>query len=145
MTESAKDYSHLKYRTTILSGNSVEVSSQSTEECIDQFLNNDMLLNRKGVWSKLSKTEKYKRIRDYVNIQLTEQYQLTELERETAVIFFSVLLDRKKLSKNNELVYNKDGGCIEQITGLSFNGITRKFSINSEKVVKKPKTKKNIT
>ena len=70
---------------------------------------------------------------------------MDEADRATAIKFFNVLLDRKKLSKNNELSYNKDnGGCIEQISGLIFNVVTRKFLIVPEvsnKTVKKLKKK----
>ena len=52
-------------------------------------------------------------------------------------------MDRKKLSKNNELIYNQDVGLIEGIEGLSFNVETRKFTIN---LIDKPKKKtvKNV-
>jgi hypothetical protein len=52
------------------------------------------------------------------------------------------MIDRKKLSKNNELIYNQENGFIEQIGGLVFNIETRKFNI-SEDITKKAKTKKN--
>jgi hypothetical protein len=53
-------------------------------------------------------------------------------------------MDRKKLSKNNELIYNQEGGLIESIEGLTFNPETRKFTINCDKVVTKKKTVKNV-
>jgi hypothetical protein len=140
-----KEYNSLKYRTLISTGNSIDVpSSIITEEGLDSFLNLDIENNKKGVWSKLSKTEKYKRIKEYVETKLTTTHQLDEPEQLAAIKFFSVLLDRKKLSKNNELVYNKDNGCIEQISGLVFNSTSRKFLIIPEannktiKKVKKP-------
>jgi hypothetical protein len=54
-------------------------------------------------------------------------------------------MDRKKLSKNNELLYNQDVGLIEGIEGLTFNPETRKFNINSDKPLSKKKTVKNVT
>jgi hypothetical protein len=142
-TEECKEYNSLKYRTLISTGNSIDVpSSVITEESLDSFLNLDIENNKKGVWTKLSKTEKYKRIKEYVDSKLTTTHQLDEQERATAIKFFNVLLDRKKLSKNNELTYNKDNGCIEQISGLVFNAATRKFLIipdASNKTVKKVK------
>ena len=52
-------------------------------------------------------------------------------------------MERKKLSKNNELTYNQDDGFIEQIIGLQFNVETRKFTINPDTSTRK-KTKKLI-
>lgn len=143
--EECKEYNSLKYRTLISTGNSIDIpSSVITEESLDNFLNLDMENNKKGVWNKLSKTEKYKRIKEYVDTKLTVSHQLDETERATAIKFFNVLLDRKKLSKNNELSYNKDNGCIEQVSGLVFNTATRKFLIvpdTTNKTTKKIKAK----
>jgi hypothetical protein len=141
--EECKEYNSLKYRTLISTGNSIDIpSSVITEESLDNFLNLDIENNKKGVWSKLSKTEKYKRVKEYVDTKLTTTHQLDEPERSAAVKFFTLLLDRKKLSKNNELTYNKDNGCIEQVSGLVFNATSRRFLIIPEapnKTVKKVK------
>ncbi len=146
MSEECKEYNSLKYRTLISTGNSIDVpSSVITEESLDSFLNLDIENNKKGVWSKLSKTEKYKRIKEYVETKLVATHQLDEQEKATAIKFFSVLLDRKKLSKNNELTYNKDNGCIEQISGLVFNSTTRKFLIIPEASNKTVKNVKKTT
>ena len=50
------------------------------------------------------------------------------------------MIERKKLSKNNELTYNQENGFIEQIGGLTFNTETRRFIINTDN--KNTKTKK---
>lgn len=145
-SEECKEYNSLKYRTMISTGNSIDAPpSVITEEGLDNFLNMDIENNKKGVWNKLSKTEKYKRIKEFVDLKLTTTHQLNETDRTTAIKFFNVLLERKKLSKNNELSYNKDnGGSIEQVSGLVFNVITRKFLIVPEvsnKTVKNLKKK----
>jgi hypothetical protein len=104
----------------------------------------DIEKNKKGVWSKLSKTEKIKKIKNYIKNVLIKEYDLTETEVLNANKFFSLWMDKKKLSKNNELSYNQEVGLIESIEGLSFNIETRKFTINCEKPVPKKKTVKNI-
>ena len=51
-------------------------------------------------------------------------------------------IERKKLSKNNELNYNQDSGNIESIPGLTFNQLTRTFTIVQDKpstLKRKPK------
>lgn len=142
ISKECKEYNSLKYRTLISTGNNIEITqSVITEEGLDTFLCDDIETNKKGVWAKLSKTEKYKRIKDYVQTKLAVTYTLDEAEQNVAIKFFSVLLDRKKLSKNNELTYNREEGYIEQISGLVFNPTTRKFLITSDtnKTVKKTK------
>ena len=139
-----KEYNSLKYKTMIMTGTNIEPTLDSNEEKINMFLSMDMEKNKKGVWSKLSKTEKVKKIKNYIKNVLAKEHDLTEAELLYANKFFSLWMDRKKLSKNNELIYNQDVGLIEGIVGLSFNVETRKFTINS--VVDKPKKKtvKNI-
>ena len=140
-----KEYNSLKYKTMIMTGTNIEPTLDSNEEKINMFLSMDMEKNKKGVWSKLSKTEKVKKIKNYIKNVLAKEHDLTEAELLYANKFFSLWMDRKKLSKNNELLYNQDVGVIEGIEGLSFNVETRKFTINS--IVDKPKKKtvKNVT
>jgi len=128
----------------IMTGTNIEPTLDSNEEKINMFLNMDMEKNKKGVWSKLSKTEKVKKIKNYIKNVLVKEHELTEAELLNANKFFSLWMDRKKLSKNNELIYNQDVGLIEGIEGLTFNVETRKFTINS--IVDKPKKKtvKNV-
>ena len=125
-----KEYNSLKYKTMIMTGTNIEPTMDTNEEKINMFLSMDMEKNKKGVWSKLSKTEKVKKIKNYIKTSLLKEHNLTEGEIITANKFFSLLMDRKKLSKNNELMYNQENGLIESIEGLTFNPESRKFTIN---------------
>ena len=145
MSNDCKEYNSLKYKTMIMTGTNIEPTMDTNEEKINMFLSMDMEKNKKGVWSKLSKTEKVKKIKNYIKTTLLKEHNLTETEISTATKFFSLLMDRKKLSKNNELIYNQEIGLIESIEGLTFNPETRKFTINCDKPLAKKKTVKNIT
>jgi hypothetical protein len=142
-SQTCKEYNSLKYRSMILKGSNIESNTQTlSEDKLDDFLNRDIEQNRKNIWTKLSKTEKCKRIKEYIDNKLTAQYQLDTNDKIGALKYFNLLLERKKLSKTNELSYNKEEHFIEQITGLVFNPITRKFSISTD--VKPNKTTKNV-
>jgi hypothetical protein len=143
MTEQCKEFNSLKYRTLISTGTNIESTVVTSEEAINNFLNMDIENNKKGIWSKLTKTEKTKKIKNYVNNILKPEYNLTDEEMATATRFFTITMERKKLSKNNELTYNQDDGLIEQIGGLNFNTDTRRFTISAELSTRK-KTKKII-
>ena len=137
-----KEFNNLKYRTMINIGTNLEPNINTSEDIINNFLNMDIENNKKGIWSKLTKTEKIKKIKLYINDKLKPEYNLTDEEVVYTTKLFNIMIDRKKLSKNNELIYNQDNGFIEQIGGLTFNIESRKFNISDE-VHKKPKTKKN--
>ena len=142
--DECKEYNSLKYRTMISTGANIDTFSDSTEETLNQFLNLDIENNKKGVWSKLSKTEKIKKIKTYVKDTLTTIHGLNEEEENTAIRFFILMIERKKLSKNNELSYNQENGNIDQIGGLTFHPETRKFTIVFDPSQSKKKTKKII-
>ena len=142
--DECKEYNSLKYRTMISTGANIDTFSGSTEETLNQFLNMDIENNKKGVWSKLSKTEKIKKIKSYVKDTLTTTHGLNEEEENTAIRFFILMIERKKLSKNNELSYNQENGNIDQIGGLTFHPETRKFTIVVDTTQGKKKTKKII-
>ena len=143
MNEECKEFNNLKYRTLISTGTNIESTIDTSEEAINNFLNMDIEHNKKGIWSKLTKTEKMKKIKNYINDTLKDEYTLNDDEISTATRFFTFIMERKKLSKNNELTYNQDDGFIEQIIGLQFNVETRKFTINPDASTRK-KTKKLI-
>jgi L-rhamnose mutarotase len=142
--DECKEYNSLKYRTMISTGANIDTFPDATEETLNQFLNMDIENNKKAVWSKLSKTEKLKKIKKYVKDVLATKHNLSDDESMTAVRFFTLMIDRKKLSKNNELSYNQENGNIDQIGGLMFNTDTRKFTIVLEQTQSKKKTKKII-
>jgi hypothetical protein len=137
-----KEYNNLKYRTMINIGTNIDPVINTSEDAINNFLNSDIENNKKGIWSKLTKTEKIKKIKNYINDKLKPEYNLSDEEIAYTTKVFNLMIERKKLSKNNELNYNQDNGFIEQIGGLVFNTETRKFNINEE-LNKKAKTKKN--
>jgi len=144
MTEGCKEYNSLKYRTLILTGSPLDVNTESSEESIDAFLKKDIEKNKKGAWNKLTRTEKHRRLADFVETNLTPMYQLDEPEKGTALKFCILLLDNRKLSKTNDLTYNREDRMIERISGLVFNPISRKFMINLEKQKITKKNKKDI-
>jgi hypothetical protein len=128
----------------VLTGVPIDVKPDSSEEFINKFLSNDIENNRKGVWNKLTRTEKHRRIADFVETNLTPLYTLNDTEKSTALKFCIMLLDSRKLSKTNDITYNKEERMIERISGLVFNTTTRKFVINLEKQKTTKKNKKDI-
>jgi hypothetical protein len=137
-----KELNALNYRTMIHTGNTLNTKTiETSEESLANFLNEDMDKNRKGLWSKLTKTAKINKIKKYIK-DISESYNLNEEEVSQTTNFLVKTIERKKLSKNNELNYNQDSGNIESIPGLTFNQLTRTFSIVQDKpstLKRKPK------
>ena len=134
MEKECKEYNSLKYRTLISTGNPLDSTVKiSSDEQLEMFLSKDIEDNRKEVWSKLSKTEKHKRLKQYIDTHLSSQYELTDIEKLAVFRYFTGLIDNKKLNKTSDISYNRDERTIDAITGLIFNPITRRFIIHLEK------------
>ena len=144
-----KEFNALKYKTMILTGTNnfdSKINNETSEKKLDSFLFNEKKKNERQTWNKMTKTDKIKKIKFFINNNLKTQYNLSEDEISTTNFFVLKLLDRKRLSKNNEITYNIESGEIENINILLFNNDNRKFTLNYEKSknVKKTLKKKDI-
>jgi hypothetical protein len=145
-----KEYNALKYKTMIMTGNNIEtkIDNETNKEDLDNFLLKEMANNKKQSWSKLSKTDKIKKLNKYIVDVLNKKYNLTDMERNNVKRFMLHLLDRKKMTKNNEIDYDEENGVIRDIFIVSFDNESRKFTMNktpSSTSKKKTSTRKNPT
>ena len=138
-----KEYNALKYKTMILTGTNNfdnKIDNETNETKLDNFLLKEKKINKSQSWNKITKTDKIKKIKNFINNNLKDKYNLTEEELVYTNLFILKLLDRKRLTKNNEITYSVENGEIENINILLFNRDNRKFTLNSEK----PKILKKI-
>lgn len=102
-------------------------------DLLNKFLYNEIELNKTEIWSKLNKTLKMNKLKEFSNNILKTEYELDPKEIEYAVKYFKTLIDKKIITKNNEVDYNKDTQKIEKIININFNNKTRKFFYKKEK------------
>ena len=131
-SKECKEYNSLKYRTMIMTGKDIDqkLEHESSQQELDKFLLEEQTANEKQSWSKLSKTERLKKIDTFINNRFVCKYSLQEEEIESLNAFVNKLLERKKLVKSSELFYNEETGMIEEIPALLFNNKTRRFTLN---------------
>lgn len=136
MSDDCKEYNTLKYKTMITTGNNIDVvlKNETNESTLNNFLEKDITKNKNEVWSKLTKTEKIKKINKYIDEIMREKYDLTDEEVVQGKRFLLMLLERKRLSKNNDLEYDKEKGLINNIDFIMFNKSNRKFLVNKDKI-----------
>ena len=133
-SDQCKEYNTLKYKTMIMTGNNIDINieNETDSDKLNNFLEDDIKRNKKEIWSKLTKTEKMRKIMYYMRDEMRERYALSENEIVDAKKYISTLIDRKKLNKNNDVDYDKQSGRIISIDIITFNEVTRKFSINKQ-------------
>lgn len=143
-----KEYNSLKYRTMIMTGHNIEeeTSGDTSQQQLDCFLMNEKQENEKQTWSKLSKTERLKKINNFIETNLISQYSLNEEETQKSKTFLNRLIERKRIMKVNEVSYNEETGQIENIPIILFNTKNRRFTLNHNLCssgTKKTQKKKN--
>jgi len=121
----------LKYKTMILNGVIWPETKSSTDLVnLDKFLENEKFTNSNEPWSKLDKTAKLKKLFAFAdNYKL--DHDLSEQEYVHLISFFKDCLDRKKLQRVKDVVYNKDTGEIKDIPALHHNKPTNHFTLKN--------------
>jgi hypothetical protein len=121
----------LKYKTMILNGSSWPISKSTSDLTqLDKFLENEKISNASEPWSKLDKTAKIRKLILFANNYQTEN-QLSEEEHAELVAFFKDCLDKKKLQRVKDILYNKETGEIKDIPALFYNKQNHHFTLKN--------------
>ena len=100
---------------------------------LNTFLLNEIEVNKKEMWSKLNNSLKIVKLKQYIEESLKSKYELNDIEEESAKSYIIGLLERKIITKNNDVVYNKESETLEKVNNLYFNENSRKFFYKKEK------------
>jgi|TARA_B110000114_G_C15098071_1_gene402995 hypothetical protein len=113
---------------------------------LDIFLENEKILNKKDSWNKLDKTMKIQKCTEFITT-FKESNELNENETLYLTQFLKDCIERKKLSRTKDVVYNTETGKLISIPLLLF--VNKRFTLkNSDKKTNSSKAlgpKKNIT
>ena len=122
---------NIKYKSMLLNGAPIqETKSSDNLSTLERFLENEKNNNKNEPWSKLDKTAKIKKI-----IAFAEQYKIdndiTEEENALLVAFLKDCLDRKRLTRVKDVIYDKTTGLIKEIPSLHFNKNNKHFTLKN--------------
>lgn len=119
---------------------------------LDKFLDNEKINNSNEPWGKLDKTTKIKKLTFFAETYRTAN-QLNEEEYRHLIAFFNDCLDKKRIQRVKDVVYDKETGEIKSIPALTHNKHTNHFTLKNMDnrattskgltVPKKTKTAKN--
>ena len=109
---------NLKYKTMLTKGIALKETQSSNDlSNLDRFLDNEKTNNQNEQWCKLDKTHKTQKL-----IVFAEKYkkenELDEEEVQILIKFFKECLDKKKLARVKDVVYDKVTGEIKEIPAL---------------------------
>ena len=134
--EECIELKNIKYKTMLINGVPISESksSQSLQK-LDKFLEDEKNTNENEPWCKLNKTIKIKKIIDYVEVYKQDKKLNTE-EAEKLSIFLRDCLDRKKLQRIKDVLYDKEKGIVNDIPALTYIKTSKHFTLkNIEKRV----------
>jgi len=133
--EECIELKNIKYKTMLINGVALNESkaSQSIHN-LEKFLENEKNNSESEPWCKLNKTIKIKKLTEYVIDNYSKKNDLDESECEKLIAFFKECLDRKKLQRIKDVLYDKENGTIKEIPTLTYIKATKHFTLkNTEK------------
>lgn len=126
-----QELKNIKYKTMLLKGAPLhETKSSSDISNLDKFLEKEKTNNNSEPWCKLNKTTKTKKFGDFVEAYKKE-HKLEDDESELLLSFLKDSLDRKKLQRVKDVVYDKATGEIKDIPALVYSKATKHFTLKN--------------
>jgi len=129
--EECHELKNIKYKTMLLNGNPIQETKSSNDlSNLDKFLENEKNTNSNEPWCKLNKTVKTKKLLHYVEVYKKEK-NLQDDEAKLLITFLKDSLDRKKLLRVKDVVYDKVTGTIKDIPALTFTKASKHFTLKN--------------
>lgn len=97
---------------------------------LEKFLEDEKNTNLNDTWCKLNKTVKTKKMLEYVEVY-KETHDLSQEEADLLTTFLKDCLDRKKLQRVKDVIYDKDTGTIRDIPALLYVKPTKHFTLKN--------------
>lgn len=95
---------------------------------LDDILEKEKIRNKGDVWIKLDKTDRYQRLLEYAD-KHGKETNMSSKELKLLKTFFKSCLDRNKLNKSKDVIYNKEERIILSIPALHYNQVTKNFTL----------------
>lgn len=126
---------NIKYQTMLLNNNSKIFETKPNISNIENFLQKDTKNDKSKPWSKLNKGMKINLLEKFVENYYNKE-KLTENQKIKLFDYLKTCLERKKLNKKNDLIYDKEKQEIVKINNLTYNKTKMRFTIkkNDKKV-----------
>jgi hypothetical protein len=131
IVEECQELKNIKYKTMLLNGVPLQETKAANDlSNLDKFLETEKNNNSIEPWCKLNKTIKYKKLLEFVELYKKNK-NLNEEESKILSFFLKDSLDKKKLSKVKDVIYDKDTGLIKEIPALSYSKANKHFTLKN--------------
>jgi hypothetical protein len=129
--DECQELKNIKYKTMLLNGAPLsETKSSNDLSNLEKFLEAEKINNSNEPWCKLNKTIKTKKLLDFVEIYSKEK-NLDENESKLLTVFLKDSIDKKKLSRVKDVIYDKISGIIKEIPALTYTKSNKHFTLKN--------------
>ena len=131
INEECQELKNIKYKTMLLNGSLLhETKSANDLSNLDKFLENEKNNNVNEPWCKLNKTIKTKKIIEFIEIYKKDK-ELSQEEVDNLTKFLKDCLDKKKLSRVKDVIYDKVNGVVKEIPALTYTKANKHFTLKN--------------
>ena len=131
---------NIKYQTMLLNSNGQIDSDKKNTLNINDILDNEIENNKHKPWNKLAKNIKIKLLKNYAD-EYCKEKKYAENIKKNLISYFLKSLERKKLSKVKDIIYDCENNVIKSIPSLSYDNIKNKFTLRNNPDKKKTSVK----
>ena len=120
----------IKYKSMMMRGSVIKEPITNNVDNLDAYLEREKTANTGDPWSKLDKTAKIRKLVVFVE-QYREEQCMTPVEADLLLTFLKDSLDRKRLSRVKDVIYDKTSGLIKDIPSLHYNKASTHFTLKN--------------
>ena len=120
MTKECRELKNIEYQNMLLNHTVKKEKKEDNISNIDNFLQQEKMSQKKKTWSKLEKALKITKLSEYVNTY-SKKNNLSKNKQIELKQYLFTCLNRKKLQRVKDVIYDINTGKIKNIPGLSFN------------------------
>jgi hypothetical protein len=125
------EVTNIKYKTMLFNGiHFSETKSSSDMSSLEKFLEAEKITNSNEPWCKLNKTIKTKKLIDFVD-SYSKEKSFDEEEIKLLTAFLKDSLDKKKLSRVKDVIYDKTNGVVKEIPALTYIKSNKHFTLKN--------------
>ena len=129
--EECLELKNIKYKTMLLNGNAMKETKPSNNlSNLEKFLEDEKNNNKNEPWCKLDKTLKTTKLLVFVQ-EYIKKNELSEEEEALMIQFLKDCLNRKKLQRVKDVLFDKTNGTIKDIPGLMYTKTTKHFTLKN--------------
>ena len=118
-----------KYKNIINTNVNISETNETNYNEIEKMLEREKQQNKNETWNKLDKTIKIQKLHEFAE-KYGKEHAFPVKDIKLLKTFFIECLEKIKLQKTKDVVYDKETRTLTSIPALHFNVATNKFTLN---------------